>query len=63
MTEGKIMRTDGQVRRSFHEKLFGKNKFKYRYAFTGYAMIAPAFLLLTIFVCHSALSSRSSAFF
>ena len=42
--------TDGQVRRSFHEKLFGKNKFKYRYAFTGYAMIAPAFLLLTIFV-------------
>ncbi len=44
------MKADGLVKRSLQEKLFGKNKFKYRYAFTGYAMIAPAFFLLTIFV-------------
>ena len=32
------------------KKLFGKRFFTYRHAFTGYAMIAPAFLLLTVFV-------------
>lgn len=32
------------------KKLFGKRFFMYRHAFTGYAMIAPAFLLLTVFV-------------
>ncbi len=35
---------------AFQAKIFGKNKFKYRYAFTGYALLAPAFLLLTVFV-------------
>ena len=35
---------------SFRKKLFGKRFFRYRYAFTGYAMIAPAFILLTVFV-------------
>ena len=44
------MKTGERAKGSFREKLFGKNKFKYRYALTGYAMLAPAFLLLTVFV-------------
>ena len=32
------------------KKLFGKRFFTHRHALTGYAMIAPAFLLLTVFV-------------
>lgn len=49
MTE-ETVKKEGKGKASFRARIFGKNKFRYRYAFTGYAMIAPAFLLLTVFV-------------
>lgn len=48
---------------AFQAKVFGKNKFKYRYAFTGYALLAPAFLLLTVFVVIPLLIAIGRSFF
>ncbi|MBQ8884781.1 MAG: sugar ABC transporter permease [Clostridia bacterium] len=58
------MKSEGKAKlNAFHAKIFGKNKFKYRYAFTGYALLAPAFILLTVFVVVPLLIAIVRSFF